>query len=69
MNTAVIFRWAELMSGRKGGRKNTGRSRLKYHLVVWPARACHKRSVSVSPSSETERVFTDSLAEEWCIIT
>lgn len=51
------------MSGWKGVRKNTGRSRLKYHLVVWPAKACHKRSVSVPASAETERAFTDSLGD------
>lgn len=52
------------MSGWKGGRKNTGRSRFRYHLVVWPAKPCHKRSASVPPSAETERAFTDSLGEE-----
>lgn len=49
--------------GLEGRQEEHRKKRFKYHLVVWPAKACHKRSVSVPPSAETERAFTDSLGD------
>lgn len=64
---AVIFRWVELTSRWEAGRT---REVAGSSITWWSGSKSLplKTSASVSPSAETDKIFSDSLGEEWCII-